>query len=156
KISAGEMVHKRFLPRIVHGVSQVTQEDHILTLFHHLADRERTAKYAHILMHAHDHDVGDASLPHKVVGFRAVSDGITVPDFNGRDLMPPWGTLRALRLVIAPTVGVVDGQGRFLGWVEATPALQGYLRGRFWGELGEFAAGGAFVELHGVARAMNN
>src|SRR5262249_15760689 len=111
KISAGKVVHKRFLARIVHGVSQVAHQDHILTLLNHLADRERTAKYAHVLMHAHDHDVGDASLPHKVVGFRAVSDGITVPDFNGRDLMPPWGTLRALGLVIAPTVGVVDGQG---------------------------------------------
>ncbi len=89
EIRAREVVHERFAAGIVHRVGQVAEEHHILAELHHLANGEGASQHAHVLMDAHNDDVGDTTLVHEVKGLDVVRDGVSGCDLTGVDLVPP-------------------------------------------------------------------
>ena len=156
QVVAGEMVHPRLAPRVVHAVGHVPHQDDVLPLANHLPDRERPAQHAHVLVHAHDDDVGDAALAHQIVGLRAVRDCVAFLDFDGCDLPPPGRADRARRVVVATAVRIVNRQRRLASRVRAHPALERRPRRGRRRRLRKLAPARTLVELHRLARAMDD
>lgn len=96
---------------VVHGVSEITHEEDVLALVHHLPDGEGATEDAHIGVDSHDDDIGDAALFHEVEGLGGVGDGVFVVDFERGDLSAPGAEGGAGGTAVAAFVGVIDGQG---------------------------------------------
>ena len=97
QISATEMVNFWGHLGVVHGVSHVTHQDHVLADIDHLPDTEGSTEHAHIEMHADQDDVGDPSFCEQVVYFlTVVADGVSVIDANRFNLTGPCVTDGAL------------------------------------------------------------
>ena len=114
EIVAGEMIDVRSFSGVVHAVGEIAYQDDVLAEADQLADGEGAAQDAHVLVNAHNDGVRDAALAHEEKGISAVGDGVLGVDFDVGDLSSPWGGLRALGIVVATAVGVVDGQRRFM------------------------------------------
>ena len=89
-VRALEMADVGPAPRVVHGVGQVADEDHLLAMASKLPQPERPAEHAHVRMHAHEHDMGDSPAFQQVPDLDPrVADRILVANLDGGDLRSP-------------------------------------------------------------------
>ena len=117
------VIHVRRVARVVHRVGHVSHQHDVLALIDHLANAERTAKHAHVRMHAHNDDIFDAALLYQVKRFGAVGDCITFLNLQRLDLpvKEPHGF--ADRAVIVAGLLDIDRHGGFVFVVQIAPAL---------------------------------
>ena len=126
------------LPRVVHRVGQVADQDDVLAGPGQVPQAERPAEHAHIRMNAHEHDVGDPAALEQVPDLDArVADRVLVVDLDGGDLRLPGRSLRALRPVVAAAVGLVDRVDPLLLGRDLVAPLADVVRAgsRPWGQL---------------------
>ena len=156
QLRAAKVRHVGTHPMVVHRVGQVPNQQDVLSLGDHLPDGEGAAEHAHVDVHAHDDDIGDAALAHEIERLGGIGNGIAVHDFQGGMLPLPRAIPGAFRATVAAAVRVIDGQRRFLDAIERAPALQGNFRFGLGRGLGEPAAGMILVESQGVAGTVND
>src|SRR5262249_42087608 len=118
------MADERPLTRIVHGICQVSRQDHLEAELRHLPGAEGSVEYADVGVNTHQGDVGDALLLAEVVDLLpVVTDAVKAGDIDGRVLASPgiYASPLLQDRVIAAAFDVIDGEFlRLLGLAGAT------------------------------------